>query len=92
MTIVCDYGIICLMDKFNYIAAGEFKAKCLNLMDEVQASKKPLIVTKHGKPVVTIFPFDEKKTFPYGDMEHLIRTKGDIVGPIGERWNAEAAE
>lgn len=71
------------------IPAGEFKSKCLKLMDEVQASKTPLVVTKHGKPVVTIVPFDDRRPFPFGFMRGQIKIKGDIVAPIGERWNAE---
>ncbi len=72
------------------IPAGEFKSKCLKLMDEVQSSKTPLVVTKHGKPVVTILPFEERRPFPFGFMRGQITIKGDIVGPTGEVWNAEA--
>lgn len=72
------------------IAAGEFKAKCLQIMDEVQSTRTPVVVTKHGKPVVTIMPFEERKVFPYGSMEHQIKIKGDIVGPAGVAWNAES--
>jgi prevent-host-death family protein len=38
------------------IAAGEFKAKCLQLMDEVKQGKLTLIVTKRGQPVSHIIP------------------------------------
>jgi prevent-host-death family protein len=97
MTMVNDYGIMnyryqglpIMIKKTKEIAAGEFKAKCLKLMDEVQISKTPLVVTKHGKPIVTILPFDEKKPFPFGYMRGQISIKGDIVGPTGEKWNAE---
>ncbi len=76
--------------KLKEIPAGEFKSKCLKLMDEVQSSKTPLVVTKHGKPVVTIYPFEEeKRTFPFGFMRGRTKINGDIVGPIGELWNAE---
>lgn len=77
--------------KTKQVAAGEFKAKCLKLMDEVQSSKTPLIVTKHGKPMVTIVPFEEEvRVFPFGYMKGRITITGDIVGPIGENWNVEA--
>lgn len=74
------------------IAAGEFKAKCLKLMDEIDMSKIPLTVTKHGKPIVTIFPFEEKREFPFGYMKGQITIKGDIVGSTGEIWNADSDE
>lgn len=34
------------------ISAAEFKAKCLQLMDEVSEKKLTLIITKRGKPVM----------------------------------------
>ncbi len=71
------------------VAAGLFKSKCLKLMDEVQMTKIPLIVTKHGHPVVTIHPFEERTAFPYGDMKGRIVIKGDIIGPSNEEWNAK---
>lgn len=43
------------------IPAGEFKAKCLQLMDEVKARKLQLIVTKRGEPVVQIGPAVEEQ-------------------------------
>ncbi|HEY4009941.1 MAG TPA: type II toxin-antitoxin system prevent-host-death family antitoxin [Acidobacteriaceae bacterium] len=43
------------------IAAGEFKAKCLQLMDEVKTKKLHLIVTKRGEPVMEIGPPAEKE-------------------------------
>ena len=36
------------------IPAGEFKAKCLKIMDEVAATGEPVLVTKRGKPVVSV--------------------------------------
>ncbi len=41
------------------IQAGRFKQECLRLMDEVTATRTPLIVTKHGKPIVKLVPADE---------------------------------
>ena len=75
--------------KAKRVGAGEFKAKCLKLMDEVQESKTPLVVTKHGVPIVTVIPFEQKKSFPFGCMKGRIKINGDIVASVGERWNAE---
>jgi prevent-host-death family protein len=38
------------------IAAGEFKARCLQLMDEVAETGDDIVVTKHGKPVARLVP------------------------------------
>ena len=37
------------------IAAGEFKAKCLHLLDEVQQTRKEIVITKRGRPVARLF-------------------------------------
>lgn len=74
--------------KTRQVSASEFRANCLELLDEVQISSTPLVVTKRGRPIVTIFPFDEKRIFPLGYMRGQISIKGDIVGPTGKRWYA----
>ena len=56
--------------------AGEFKAKCLAVMDEVQATGQPVIVTKRGKPVVRLGPLSEQagKEGPeeiFGSLRHM---------------------
>lgn len=40
------------------IAAGEFKARCLRLMDEVQETGVPIVVTKRGQPVSRLVPVE----------------------------------
>ena len=44
------------------IPAGEFKAKCLKLLDQVAAERKTLVITKHGKPVAEVIPIREQKS------------------------------
>lgn len=38
------------------IAAGKFKAKCLQLLDEVASTRESVVVTKFGKPVAQVVP------------------------------------
>ena len=38
------------------MAAGSFKAKCLAVMDEVQAKRETVVITKRGKPVAKLVP------------------------------------
>jgi prevent-host-death family protein len=38
------------------VPAGEFKAKCLAIMDEVNETGEPVLVTKRGKPVAKVIP------------------------------------
>ncbi len=66
------------------VAAGEFKAKCLQLMDEVQAGGLTLVVTKRGKPVVQVSaPVAEPKPFrSIVGRSPGVRILGDILSPL----------
>ena len=72
------------------IGAGEFKAKCLKLMDEVKKHRAEIIITKFGKPVAKLVPVIEKpvKTL-FGYLHNSVIITGDIVKPTGEKWNAD---
>ncbi len=74
------------------IGAGEFKAKCLRLLDEVQQTRRAIIVTKRGKPVAKLVPADEEPPRLFGRMKGTIKILGDIVGPTGEKWFAESGD
>ena len=71
--------------------AGEFKAKCLKLMDFVKESKEEITITKYGKPVAKLVPVNpsEGKQDLFGLLKGSIEIKGDILSPINETWNAE---
>jgi prevent-host-death family protein len=66
--------------------AGEFKAKCLRVLDEVAASRLEVIVTKRGKPVAKVVPIAPAGAVP---IEGLIVRQGDLVSRIDEAWDAE---
>ena len=70
------------------IPAGEFKAKCLKLMDEVEKTHREIVITKFGKPIAKLVPVDQKKKSPFGLLKNTVQIKGDIVGPTGEKWSA----
>ncbi len=67
------------------VKASEFKAKCLALMDEVQRTGKPVLVTKRGKPVVELRkPAQAKRRSLFGLHAGVIEVTGDIMSPIDE--------
>ena len=75
------------------INAAEFKAKCLKLIDEVAATRKPLIITKRGRPVASVVPIVNaapQKLFGY------MKGTGEIIGNImkvpPQPWAAETGE
>jgi prevent-host-death family protein len=40
------------------VRAGEFKAKCLELMDQVAATGASILITKRGEPVARLVPVE----------------------------------
>ena len=73
------------------IPAGEFKAHCLAIMDQVSKSGEPVVVTKHGKPVVKLVPAEKQGDDIFGYMAGRAKIVGDIVGPITplEDWETK---
>ena len=86
MTIDRNYG--CNMDT---IPAGEFKIKCLKLMDMVAADRREITITKRGIPVAKIVPIDHPQE-PFGVMRGSIKILSDDLSneKINEKWDAES--
>ena len=70
------------------IPAGEFKAQCLAIMDKVLKTGEPVVVTKHGKPVVKLVPAENRADDIFDYMAGKAKVVGDIVGPVtpAEDW------
>jgi prevent-host-death family protein len=62
--------------------ASAFKARCLAVMDDVQATGEPVIVTKRGKPVVKVIPIKPEKDDIFGFMAGEFEIVGDIESPV----------
>ena len=71
------------------IAAGEFKAKCLALLDEVQQKRGEIVITKRGKPVAKLVPVEPRAQRFFGSMKGTMEITGDIISPSDEIWEAE---
>ena len=73
------------------MAAGTFKARCLAIMDQVLQSGEPVLITKHGKPVVKLVPAGMQVDDIFGYMAGKAKIVGDIVGPITplEDWETK---
>jgi prevent-host-death family protein len=72
------------------IKASEFKAKCLQLLDEVQSTGDEIIITKHGRPVGKLTAYRPRPQSPFGLHQGRIRARDDLTAPTGESWDAEA--
>ncbi len=71
------------------IGAADFKARCLELMDEVERLGVEIIITKHRRPVARLVPARTGPVAFCGSMKHMITEIGDIVSPTGETWEAD---
>jgi len=70
------------------IPAGEFKARCLAIMDEVRDRGGEYVITKRGEPVARLVPVRTERRTLRGSMKGTVKTLGDIVGPLDEPWEA----
>ena len=70
------------------MAAGSFKAKCLAVMDEVQAKKEVVVITKHGKPVAKLVPVSGEDDGIFDFLKGKGAVIGDVVSPAlsPEEW------
>jgi len=72
------------------MAAGSFKTNCLAVMDEVQAKRETVIITKHGKPVAKLVPVEPQGDDIFGFLRGKATIIGDVVSPalsLRERGN-----
>jgi prevent-host-death family protein len=65
-----------------HIPASAFKARCLSVMNDVQTTGEPVIVTKRGKPVVKVIPAELEKDDLFGFMAGKFKIVGDIEAPV----------
>lgn len=74
------------------IAVSKFKATCLAVLERVRKTRKPVRVTRFGKPLAELVPptAPERPVHWMGSMAGTGRITGDIVGPAvdPEEWNA----
>lgn len=67
------------------MTASEFKAKCLNIMDNL--NDDGMVITKRGRPVAKIVPYEQGFAQFIGCMEDKIKVNGDIMS-TGVEWDA----
>lgn len=68
------------------IPSGEFRARCLALLDEVNETGEEIIITRRGKPVARLVPVERE---PWKSLIGSVTWQGDIISPIDEEWEAE---
>ncbi|MCB9666881.1 MAG: type II toxin-antitoxin system Phd/YefM family antitoxin [Myxococcales bacterium] len=66
----------------DHIAAGEFKARCLAILERVRQYRQPFVITKRGVPIARILPVEEDNVFE--DLKKSVLREGDLIAPIDE--------
>ncbi len=74
------------------IAISKFKATCLAVLERVRKTGEPILVTRFGHPVAEITPARAVKKIRLGGGAGTAVILGDIVGPIGDLSEWEAAQ
>jgi prevent-host-death family protein len=75
--------IVKTMKSVKRVAATEFKAKCLDMLDRVEATRECIVITKRGRPVAEVIPIARDKP---QSLLGSVTFYGDIVGSISEEW------
>jgi prevent-host-death family protein len=76
------------------LAASEFKARCLAVLDEVEKTGEPVLILKRGRPVARLVPpVQEGGRYPQETLVGTVEIKGDILEPVvtAADWEAERA-
>ena len=69
------------------ISVSEFKATCLAVLEDINKQKKRVVITKRGKPIAEVIPFEaDHEKIPLKETVSFI---GDIISPVAENdWEA----
>ena len=73
------------------VGAAVFKARCLELMDRVRETREEYVVTKHGRPVAKLVPYDppaRPRSF-FGAMRGTVLRYERPFDPIDGAWRPE---
>ena len=72
------------------IAAAEFKAKCLALLDRVSQDGKPITITKRGRVVARLVPADDDEQRPWLRVRGRAKWVGDPIAPAVDERDVDA--
>jgi len=74
------------------IAISVFKAKCLSILEQVEKTKQPIRITRHGKPVAEVIPAKPvmDRAAWIGSMRNSMEILGDTISPASDEDDWEA--
>jgi prevent-host-death family protein len=75
-----EYRVVTMSGAVRSIPAGEFKARCLALLDDVAETGQEVVVTKRGRAVARVLPPSPRKI---RSLRGRVPREKDIVSPVG---------
>ncbi|MFN7961050.1 MAG: type II toxin-antitoxin system prevent-host-death family antitoxin [Thermoanaerobaculia bacterium] len=69
------------------MGAAKFKEQCLAILGQLDA--EGVVITKHGKPVARLIPWERAAGSLIGCLQGRIRVNGDLLS-TGVAWDASA--
>ena len=73
------------------IGAAEFKARCLQIIDQVKETGAEVTITKHGHPVAKLVPVaaqvSRRPLVGSCKGSLIILSEDDLVPSTGDEWN-----
>ena len=78
-------------DQMETISASDFEARCLAILDRVQATGERMVIVKHGRPVAELSPPSRANAeYPQMELKGTVTVVGDIVGPAlpEDHWDS----
>lgn len=69
------------------MGVARFKERCLQLLDQLEPDG--LVITKHGRPVAKLIPYERLSASLIGSLRDEIEVHGDILSTDSE-WDADA--
>jgi prevent-host-death family protein len=84
---VTSGNVMTMKGRDRVVPAGEFKAKCLAIFDEVEMRRRSFVVTKRGRPVARIVPLSSEA--PQSLRGSLLHEE-DLLAPVDAEWDAQS--
>src|SRR5262249_50295293 len=82
---VMNVMLMTMTPKVKQVPAGEFKARCLALFNEVETKRRSFVVTKRGRPVARVVPLPMNRS---SSLLGSLINEEDLLAPVEAAWEA----
>jgi prevent-host-death family protein len=71
------------------VGAADFKARCLEIIDEVERLGTEVVITRHRKPVARLVPVQDGSTSFCGSLKGMVLEERDVTSPVQVSWELD---